>query len=239
MPEEADLRKRRQWAAFRDAEAYESRIGRFALAVDGDAVLELLAAAGLGPGTPVLDLPSGAGRMTALLERERSVRVMAADYNLDMVRVARRRTASPGVRCDAFAAPFRDGSFGAVVTLRLAFHYTDLSGLAAEIGRILRPGGIWLFDTLNRGSLRHAGEPLAVLAGRRRSGGLRFTAPAAVAAELERQGFEVLASRSTYLMPTRLYRFLPGPLLRLATAIERRVPPQRRVLTFWSARRRS
>jgi SAM-dependent methyltransferase len=235
--EQADRRKRRQWAAFREAEGYERRLGAFARAVDRDAVLALLDAAGLEPGAPVLDLPCGAGRMTTLVAGERGAAPVAADYNLDMVRVARARTGRPAVRCDAFATPFADAAFAAVVTLRLAFHYTDLAGLAAEAHRILRPGGVWVFDTLNRGSLRQAGEPLAALAGRRREAGLSFTAPREVAALLARHGFEVVASRGAYLLPTRLYPRLPGPLRRLVAAAERSVPARWRVLTFWGARR--
>lgn len=230
-------RKRGEWARFAGAEEYERRIGAFALAADRQAVLALLPPAALPPGARVLDLPSGAGRMSVLLADERRARAVAADYSFGMLRVARRRTAAPAVRCDAFATPFAAASFAAVVTLRLTFHYPDLGPLADEVGRVLAPGGRWLFDTLNSGSPRHAMEPLGRLVRRRRTG-LHFRPPAAVAARLAAAGFEVERSLARYLVPTRLYRLAPGFLHPALRAVESAVPPARRVLTFWCARRR-
>lgn len=233
--EAAADRKRRQWAEFGGAEAYERRIGRFALETDGEAVLALWRRAG-AVAPPVLDLPCGAGRMSELLRAESGRPPVAADYSLRMLGVARRRLGGGAVRCDAFRTPFAAASFGAVLSLRLVFHYADLAGLREEVHRLLRPGGVWIFDSLNRGSLRHLIEGLA-RGFRRGRAGLHFTDSRTVATDLGSGGFEVEATLGRYLLPTRLYRFLPAPLTRVLDVTARRVPEERRVLTYWLARK--
>ena len=233
--EAAADRKRRQWAELGGAEGYERRIGGFALETDAEAVLALWRRAGaLAP--PVLDLPSGAGRMSEMLRAESGRPPVAADYSLRMLAVARRRLGSGVVRCDAFHSPFAAASFGAVLSLRLVFHYANLAGLVEEVHRLVRPGGVWIFDSLNRGSLRHLVE--GVVRGLRRGRvGLHFTDPRTVESELRSGGFEVEATMGRYLLPTRLYRFLPAPLTRVLAVAARRLPEERLVLTYWLVRK--
>jgi ubiquinone/menaquinone biosynthesis C-methylase UbiE len=56
------------------------------------------------------------------------------------------------MRTDAFVLPFRSESFGAVYTLRFVRHFQldDRRRLYAEIQRVLRPGGAFMLDALNR-----------------------------------------------------------------------------------------
>lgn len=48
------------------------------------------------------------------------------------------------------ALPYRDGEFDAVLCVDVLEHVADLSQVLAEIERVLRPGGVFLYDTINR-----------------------------------------------------------------------------------------
>ncbi|MEM7689235.1 MAG: bifunctional 2-polyprenyl-6-hydroxyphenol methylase/3-demethylubiquinol 3-O-methyltransferase UbiG [Pseudomonadota bacterium] len=48
------------------------------------------------------------------------------------------------------ALPYEDGAFDAVVCVDVLEHVADLSQTIAEIARVLKPGGVFAFDTINR-----------------------------------------------------------------------------------------
>ena len=94
----------------------------------------LLDAAGVGPGTRVLDEATGPGY------------VAAVDFAAAMVAEARRRLPRLDVReADVEALPFGDGSFDAVVMNFGALHLAQPDLAFAEAHRVLRPGGDFAF----------------------------------------------------------------------------------------------
>jgi 2-polyprenyl-6-hydroxyphenyl methylase / 3-demethylubiquinone-9 3-methyltransferase len=52
--------------------------------------------------------------------------------------------------------PFADGSFSAIVCLDVLEHVRDLKATIREIARVLAPGGVFVFDTINRTWLARA-----------------------------------------------------------------------------------
>lgn len=50
----------------------------------------------------------------------------------------------------AEALPFGDGSFSVIVCLDVLEHVSDLDATIKEIARVLAPGGVFIFDTINR-----------------------------------------------------------------------------------------
>ncbi|MGH0030778.1 MAG: class I SAM-dependent methyltransferase [Myxococcota bacterium] len=100
---------------------------------------------GLRPGSRVLDLPCGTGRMFSVLSDLR-LDVVAADGSAAMVRAARREAERhPGIRVvhqeDAFKTGFPDRSFDAVVCNRLLHHFRepqDRLAVLRELTRISR-----------------------------------------------------------------------------------------------------
>jgi 2-polyprenyl-6-hydroxyphenyl methylase / 3-demethylubiquinone-9 3-methyltransferase len=50
----------------------------------------------------------------------------------------------------AEALPYADGSFSVIVCLDVLEHVRDLQKTLQEIARVLAPGGIFIFDTINR-----------------------------------------------------------------------------------------
>jgi SAM-dependent methyltransferase len=95
---------------------------------------------GIGPGMTVLDLAAGTGQLTRSLVTT-GADVIAVEPLAPMR--AELEAALPTVRCLDGAAedlPLPDASVDAV-TVAQAFHWFDVDRAAAEITRVLRPGG--------------------------------------------------------------------------------------------------
>ncbi len=114
-------------------------------------------AAGLGP---LCDLGCGPGHVARYLH-QRGAEVRGIDLSPQLIAEARRL--SPDIRFDVAdmrSVPVADATFGAVVAFYSLIHLPDdqLREAAAEIGRILRPGGV-LLASFHRGTeIRHLDE---------------------------------------------------------------------------------
>ncbi len=102
-------------------------------------------AAALPAGGRLLDLASGTGDIALeALRQDPGLRVTAADFSLEMIRVGRQR---PGGRrivwcaADALALPFADASFDAVTSGYLLRNVADREGAFREQARVVKPGG--------------------------------------------------------------------------------------------------
>ncbi len=122
-----------------EREAWESRAAAYAGGLtrltDG-AVGALLDAAGVGPGTRVLDVATGPG-VVAIAARTRGAEVVAVDQSPAMVDIAR----SFGLdarEAGAEQLPFDDGAFDAVVAGFLVNHLARPAGAVAELARVCR-----------------------------------------------------------------------------------------------------
>jgi SAM-dependent methyltransferase len=124
--------------------------------VTGQLAGALLDAAGVGAGCRVLDVGSGAG-VVAGAAAARGAAVVGLDGSEQMVALARRTY--PGVqfrRGDAHQLPFPDGSFDAAVGNFVVLHLGRPEHAAAELLRVLVPGGrtaLSTWDAPERGRL--------------------------------------------------------------------------------------
>jgi SAM-dependent methyltransferase len=109
-----------------------------------------------------LDLCCGFARHTLLL-REQGVDVFGLDLSEDLLAAARtlpdaeRLLAGRIVRGDARELPFASASFASLVNLFSSFGYFGELGderVLAEIGRVLRPGGLAVLDLMNPAFVR-------------------------------------------------------------------------------------
>jgi SAM-dependent methyltransferase len=88
----------------------------------------------------VLDLGCGTGFTLSLLPP--TARGVGVDYSHAALRFARTRASRAElVRGSAYALPFADGSFDAVLALDVLEHLDDDVGAARELRRVLAPGG--------------------------------------------------------------------------------------------------
>jgi SAM-dependent methyltransferase len=103
----------------------------------------------------VLEVAAGTGVVTRAM-RERlpaTVEIVATDLNQAMLDTAARvGTAGPVEwrQADAMALPFDDGSFDAVVCQFGVMFFPDKAKAFAETRRVLRPGGVFLFNVWDR-----------------------------------------------------------------------------------------
>jgi 2-polyprenyl-6-hydroxyphenyl methylase/3-demethylubiquinone-9 3-methyltransferase len=102
-------------------------------------------------GRLVLDAGCGGGLVAKSLAEAGAV-VVGVDRLPACVEVARRAVPAgfrPAV-AELERLPFADASFDAVVAADVLEHVPDLPAAVAELARVLRPGGSFLFDTINR-----------------------------------------------------------------------------------------
>ena len=227
--------KRRDWAQKESTSTYETKMGWHARRVDTEVYGEYLK----GESGRVLDLPCGTGRFLRQLEtdQDQRFRPVGADYSLSMMTVAQSTAASPLVRCDGFFLPFQPETFDVVLCTRLVFHYHAPHGLFDNFRRVLRPGGLLAFDSLNRWSLRHILAGSFDLFRPKHGKQLWFASFEEMHDLLADSGFQVEQRTSRFMLPTRAYRFLPRFLIRFLASVEPVVPDSRRVLSYWKARK--
>lgn len=108
-------------------------------------------------GSDVLEVGSGRGGGASWMSRYLGPRsTTGVDFAASAVSLARRDRHGPAlgfVRGDAQALPFPDGSFDVVVNVESSHCYASMGTFVAEVHRVLRPGGrfVWadLRDTVD------------------------------------------------------------------------------------------
>lgn len=105
-------------------------------------------------GLETLDVGCGGGYTCEYLD-DLGAEVTGMDINPDLVEVARAHAQQVGkvIRYEqgrAEALPFPDQSFDVVTCVDVLEHVDDVGGALREIHRVLRPGGVLLYDTINR-----------------------------------------------------------------------------------------
>jgi 2-polyprenyl-6-hydroxyphenyl methylase/3-demethylubiquinone-9 3-methyltransferase len=105
-------------------------------------------------GKDVLDLGCAGGFMAEAMAA-RGANVTGIDPAADAVEAARRHARDVGMRIaydvgHGEALPYAAAAFDAVVCVDVLEHVADLRQVVAEVARVLRPGGLFLFDTINR-----------------------------------------------------------------------------------------
>ncbi|HEX3235245.1 MAG TPA: bifunctional 2-polyprenyl-6-hydroxyphenol methylase/3-demethylubiquinol 3-O-methyltransferase UbiG [Gemmatimonadales bacterium] len=105
-------------------------------------------------GLHVLDIGCGGGLLAEEFARLGCV-VTGVDPSEESLAVARRHAASQGFaigyQCAlGEALPFADESFEVVYCCDVLEHVSDVRQVIAETARVLRPGGTYLYDTINR-----------------------------------------------------------------------------------------
>ena len=107
------------------------------------------------PDLRVLDVGCGGGLAAACLV-QRGARVVGLDLSQASLHVAARQTRWPGCPEAVFtcgraeALPFADASFEVVWCTDVLEHLVDRPAAIAQIARVLKPGGLFLYDTINR-----------------------------------------------------------------------------------------
>ncbi len=147
----------------------------------------------------VLDLGCGGGFMAEALA-QRGAAVHAIDPATEAIAIAKRHAADYGLAIKyqtgvGESLPFADVSLDAVVCVDVLEHVADLDRVIAEVHRVLRPGGVFLFDTINRTWLArlvvvHLAEDVLRLLPRGTHDPAKFIRPQELETALKRIGFK-------------------------------------------------
>lgn len=108
-------------------------------------------------GKTVLDLGCAGGFMAEALA-QRGADITGIDPAVGAIDAARAHAREGGMRIRydvgvGEALPYDSASFDAVVCVDVLEHVADLDKVLSEVERTLRPGGMFLFDTINRNPL--------------------------------------------------------------------------------------
>jgi 2-polyprenyl-6-hydroxyphenyl methylase/3-demethylubiquinone-9 3-methyltransferase len=173
-------------------------------------------------GRDVLDLGCAGGFMAEALAR-RGANVTGIDPAADAIDAARAHARESGLRIGydvgvGEALPYESASFDAVVCVDVLEHVADLDKVLSEVVRTLRPGGLFLFDTINRNPLARlatitVAEDMLRLLPRGTHDPAMFVRPAELRAAMQRAG--LVPGAITGLGPRGLNRRLDlvfGPL---------------------------
>jgi 2-polyprenyl-6-hydroxyphenyl methylase/3-demethylubiquinone-9 3-methyltransferase len=110
----------------------------------------------------ILEVGCGGGLICEQLA-QRQVVMVGLDPSEGALATARTHAEQSGLGHEIYyqqgyaeSLPFADGSFSAIISLDTLEHVQDLKATISEIGRVLAPGGIFVFDTINRTLLARA-----------------------------------------------------------------------------------
>ncbi|MEO1748617.1 MAG: bifunctional 2-polyprenyl-6-hydroxyphenol methylase/3-demethylubiquinol 3-O-methyltransferase UbiG, partial [Pseudomonadota bacterium] len=108
-------------------------------------------------GKKVLDLGCAGGFMAEALEAKAAI-VTGIDPAAEAIEAAKAHAAfmEKDIRYDVGVGeqlPYESGHFDAVVCVDVLEHVSDLQKVMRETARVLKPGGVFLFDTINRNML--------------------------------------------------------------------------------------
>ncbi|MFU8883546.1 MAG: bifunctional 2-polyprenyl-6-hydroxyphenol methylase/3-demethylubiquinol 3-O-methyltransferase UbiG [Rhodobacterales bacterium] len=164
-------------------------------------------------GKAVLDLGCAGGFMAEALAT-RGATVTGIDPAAAAIAAARAHAGQAGYAITydvgvGEALPYADSAYDAVVCVDVLEHVSDLTQVLAEVARVLRPGGLFLFDTINRNPLARLAtitmaEDVLRLLPRGTHDPALFITPAELRAGLGRAG--LVAGRFTGLGPRGINR---------------------------------
>jgi len=106
-------------------------------------------------GKAVLDLGCAGGFMAEALD-DRGAQVTGIDPAQDAIAAARAHAQGRDITYDVGVGedlPYGDALYDAVVCVDVLEHVQDLNRVLSEVARVLKPDGMFLFDTINRNLL--------------------------------------------------------------------------------------
>ncbi len=164
-------------------------------------------------GKDVLEVSCGhGGGASWLMRTRRPARYTALDLNAAGIAFCRERHRAVAgldfVRGDAGRLPFADASFDVVLNVEASHCYPDFAGFLAEVSRVLRPGGRFLYADFRFGG-GAAGDDFSAWERALAAAPLVEVSRRGINAEV-RRGMELNAARSLALIARHLPRCLHG-----------------------------
>ncbi|HET7221386.1 MAG TPA: class I SAM-dependent methyltransferase [Vicinamibacterales bacterium] len=163
-------------------------------------------------GRRVLDVGTGTGRAAIALARRGAI-VTGVDASDEMLGVARRRAAEAGTSVafghgDAHHLPFDDGSFDAVICLRVLMHTPGWRKSLGELCRVARDRVVFDYPALASVAAMQSGLRRVAHAAGAKVEAYRVFSDRAIEDELRVHGFTVRARDRQFVLPIALHKRL-------------------------------
>ncbi len=106
---------------------------------------------GLAGSGPALDVGCGPGTFTAEVQRRSELAIIGVDLSESMIGIARREFPELTFeQADAIKLPFATDHFSLTYSFRTLQHIPDFAAVLRELARVAAPGGVVVFDYVNR-----------------------------------------------------------------------------------------
>ncbi len=190
-----------------DALRFSGPIGRMIAETQERVIASFLAPVA---GTTILDVGTGTGR-AAIALAARGATVMGVDASAEMLAVAERRARDARVavtftRGDAHGLQFADGSFDAVICLRVLMHTPDWRQSLGELCRIARARVVFDYPALvSAAAIEALARRVAQQFGSRVEA-YRVFSDRAVDAALAARGFRIVDRHRQFVLPIALHK---------------------------------
>ena len=146
----ASVQDKQKEVAFFDAHAAADEYDVFTPESSARLVDAFVRLSALTPGARVADLGCGSGAFTHLLARK-GYACVGLDISPKLVELGRRKYPDVEfIEGDVEHLPFPDASLDGILLSGIVHHLPDPSGCAAEVFRVLRPGGRFVAFDPNR-----------------------------------------------------------------------------------------
>lgn len=144
-----------------EIQRFQTPSGRLIDETEKKAVLDLILQTGIEKVEKfnILDVATGPGRLAFYLEEKLSnTEITGVDINENMLKCARKiaednKSKIHFIKGDIYNLPFPDSQFDAVVGLRFSMHLPQIEKVIKEFSRVLKNGGILIFDIFNYQSI--------------------------------------------------------------------------------------
>ena len=103
----------------------------------------------------VIDIGCGGGQVSELMAKDFGFNVTGIDISRNSLEIAKLHASQSNVTVtymlgSIYSIPIDDGQFDAVIVSDVLEHLHDIPLALSEIFRVLKPGGVLVFDTINR-----------------------------------------------------------------------------------------
>lgn len=179
----------------------------------------------------ILDCPCGTGKLGLALKapKYKDIRLYGSDISELMLEKARQAEGYYHLSIqNLLKTSYEDNFFDIVYVSRFFMLFHDIDPYLAEIKRILKPDGLFIFD-----SIRWSIHNIVHLFIGTEEGYNYPRSTKTVSQLLLKNGFTILERRSCFLLPTGIMNRLPKPLFKVFILLQKWLPEKMRVMEFY------